>query len=190
MLPATKTCALLCCPAAALRGAEFPLPFHPQWAHHRPPWLHRASPPPCPSACPPAESTGALYRRWYEVLAPHFCKSWEASERLLALCRQLWGQPFTAPTYALLLYQWLLVHREAGGADQRLKHLNVLFSGKAGRAGQQAGRQAGGVGTAAVPVAVCRRTMLGCLHTLCMYGCEACVSLARKSSSPAGVLMF
>jgi hypothetical protein len=85
-----------------------------------------------------AESTGALYRRWYEVLAPHFCKSWEASERLLALCRQLWGQPFTAPTYSLLLYQWLLVHREAGGVDQRLKHLNVLFSGM--RASRVAGR--------------------------------------------------
>ena len=40
------------------------------------------------------------------------------------------GQPFTAPTYALLLHQWLLVHSEAGGAEQRLKHLNVLFSGK------------------------------------------------------------
>ena len=88
-----------------------------------------------------AESTGALYRRWYEVLAPHFCKSWEASERLLALCRQLWGQPFTAPTYSLLLYQWLLVHKEAGGVDQRLKHLNVLFSGaQAGLASRQAGR--------------------------------------------------
>lgn len=75
------------------------------------------------------DSTGALYRRWYEVLAPHFCRSWAASEALLGACRQLWGQPFTAPTYALLLHQWLLVHEEAGGADQRLKHLNVLFSG-------------------------------------------------------------
>lgn len=76
-----------------------------------------------------AESTGALYRRWYEVLAPHFCRDWAASEALLALFRQLWGQPFAAPTYALLLHQWLLVHAEAGGGDQRLKHLNVLCSG-------------------------------------------------------------
>ncbi|PSC73443.1 K(+)-stimulated pyrophosphate-energized sodium pump [Micractinium conductrix] len=75
------------------------------------------------------DSTGALYRRWYEALAPHFCRSWEASEALLALCRQLWGQPFAAPTFALLLHQWLLVHPQAGGADQRLKHLNVLCSG-------------------------------------------------------------
>lgn len=75
------------------------------------------------------DSTGALYRRWYEALAPHFCRSWEASEALLALLRQLWGQPFAAPIFALLLHQWLLVHPEAGGADQRLKHLNVLLSG-------------------------------------------------------------
>lgn len=43
----------------------------------------------CPSACLRADSTGALYRRWYEALAPHFCRSWEASEALLALCRQV-----------------------------------------------------------------------------------------------------
>ncbi len=46
---------------------------------------------------------------------------------ILPPCR---GQPFTAPTYALLLHQWLLVHSEAGGEEQRLKHLNVLFSGE------------------------------------------------------------
>ena len=70
-----------------------------------------------------------MYARWYEVLAPYFCRAGAASEALLAACRQLWGQPFTAPTYALLLHQWLLVHPAAGGADQRLKHLNVLVSG-------------------------------------------------------------
>ncbi|KAL4424031.1 hypothetical protein ABPG75_001332 [Micractinium tetrahymenae] len=75
------------------------------------------------------DSTGALYRRWYEALAPHFCRSWPASEALLGVLRQLWGQPFAAPIFALLLHQWLLVHPEAGGADQRLKHLNVLLSG-------------------------------------------------------------
>ncbi len=36
------------------------------------------------------ESTGALYRRWFEVLAPYLCKERAASEALLALCRQLW----------------------------------------------------------------------------------------------------
>lgn len=60
------------------------------------------------------------------ALAP---QTWDASEALLAVCRRLWGQPFTAPIYALLLHQWLLIHRDAGGADQRLKHLNVLVSG-------------------------------------------------------------
>lgn len=75
------------------------------------------------------ESTGDIYKRWYEVLAPYFCKTHEASEVVLMLCRQLWGQPFTAPIYSLLLHQWLLVHPEAGGLDQRLKHLNILVSG-------------------------------------------------------------
>jgi len=75
------------------------------------------------------ESTGTLYNRWYEVLAPYFCRAQEASEALLAVCRQLWGQPFTAPIFALLLHQWLLVHPDAGGGDQRLKHLNILVSG-------------------------------------------------------------
>lgn len=37
-----------------------------------------------------AESTGALYHRWFEVLAPYLCKEWAASEALLSLCRQLW----------------------------------------------------------------------------------------------------
>ncbi|KDD73165.1 hypothetical protein H632_c2467p0, partial [Helicosporidium sp. ATCC 50920] len=40
------------------------------------------------------ESTGSLYVRWYEVLAPHFCRDHAASEQLLGLCRLLWGQPF------------------------------------------------------------------------------------------------
>ncbi|KAL6779074.1 hypothetical protein ACKKBF_B18875 [Auxenochlorella protothecoides x Auxenochlorella symbiontica] len=74
-------------------------------------------------------STGTLYTRWYEVLAPYFCADEGASEALLSACRRLWGQPFTTPTFALLLHQWLLVHPGAGGADQRLKYLNVLVSG-------------------------------------------------------------
>lgn len=75
------------------------------------------------------ESTGTIYRRWYEVLAPYFCKTPTVSEELLAICRRLWGQPFIAPIFALLLHQWLLIHPESGGADQRLKLLNVLMSG-------------------------------------------------------------
>ena len=63
------------------------------------------------------------------MLAPYFCKTPTSSESVLHFCRQLWGQPFTAPIFALLLHQWLLVHPDAGGADQRLKHLNILLSG-------------------------------------------------------------
>jgi hypothetical protein len=75
------------------------------------------------------ESTGALYRRWFEALAPYFCRAPADSEALLAACNRLWGQAFAAPIYALLLHQWLLVHPEAGGAERRLKHVNVLVSG-------------------------------------------------------------
>jgi hypothetical protein len=75
------------------------------------------------------DSTGDLYRWWYEPLALYFCRTSSASEAVLQLCSQLWGQPFAAPVFALLLHQWLLLHPDAGGADQRLKHLNILVSG-------------------------------------------------------------
>eukprot|EP00887_Chlorella_sp_A99_P006836 scaffold2.g6836.t1 len=75
------------------------------------------------------ERAGLGYARWYEALAPYFAGNWDESEALLAACRRLWGQPFTAPTYALLLHQWLLLHADAGGRDQRQKHLAVLVSG-------------------------------------------------------------
>jgi len=45
------------------------------------------------------------------------------------VCRRLWGQPHVAPMYAMLLYQWLLLNKDAGGAEQRLKHLKVMVSG-------------------------------------------------------------
>lgn len=45
------------------------------------------------------------------------------------MCRRLWGQPHVAPIYAMLLHQWLLLHKDAGGAEQRLKHLKVMVSG-------------------------------------------------------------
>ena len=110
------------------------------------PRCHRATrPSPRTMTCPLAESAGLLYTRWYEALAPYFCRCCEASEALLAACRRLWGQPFTAPTYALLLHQWLLVHADAGGRDQRQKHLAVLVSGGGGGGGDGA---AGAVGRA------------------------------------------
>ena len=45
------------------------------------------------------------------------------------MCRRLWGQPHVAPIYAMLLFRWLLLNKDAGGAEQRLKHLGVMVSG-------------------------------------------------------------
>ena len=53
----------------------------------------------------------------------------QAADDLLHVCRRLWGQPYVAPMYALLLSQWLLTHPDAGGKEQRQKHVNVLISG-------------------------------------------------------------
>ena len=75
------------------------------------------------------ESTGYAYSRWYEVLAPYFCSNPDKGETLLLTCKRLWGQPFTAPIFALLLHQWLLTHPDAGGSDERLKHVNIMVSG-------------------------------------------------------------
>lgn len=77
------------------------------------------------------ESTGHsdANTRWYEVLAPFFSIHPSTGDELLSVCKKLWGQPFTAPIFALLLHQWLLDHPDAGGADERLKHLNILISG-------------------------------------------------------------
>lgn len=47
------------------------------------------------------------------------------------MCRRLWGQPYIAPVYTLLLHRWLLLHKDAGGQLQRQKHVNVLVSGAA-----------------------------------------------------------
>mmetsp|Transcript_1655 Transcript_1655/g.4818 ORF Transcript_1655/g.4818 Transcript_1655/m.4818 type:complete len:394 (-) Transcript_1655:573-1754(-) len=66
---------------------------------------------------------------YFEVLAPYFLKAHDAAEALLYVCRRLWGQPHVAPIYAMLLHQWLLLHKHAGGAEQRLKHLKVMVSG-------------------------------------------------------------
>eukprot|EP00884_Botryococcus_braunii_P009457 jgi/Botrbrau1/18512/Bobra.0072s0087.1 len=67
--------------------------------------------------------------RFYEVLAPYLSRKWDAAEGLLYVCRRLWGQPYVAPVYALLLHQWLLLNREAGGGPERAKHINVMVSG-------------------------------------------------------------
>lgn len=56
-------------------------------------------------------------------------QKWDSAEALLYVCRRLWGQPYVAPVYALLLHQWLLLNKDAGGQLQRQKHVNVLISG-------------------------------------------------------------
>ena len=51
------------------------------------------------------------------------------ADRLLYDCKRLWGQPYMAPVFAMLLHQWLLLNKDAGGGIQRQKHVNVLVSG-------------------------------------------------------------
>jgi hypothetical protein len=55
-----------------------------------------------------------------------------AADTLLYFCKRLWGQPYLAPIFALLLHRWLLLRPEAGGVEQRQKHVNVLLLGEAG----------------------------------------------------------
>lgn len=56
-------------------------------------------------------------------------QKWDTAESLLYVCRRLWGQPYIGPVYSLLLHQWLLLNKDAGGSEQRQKHINVLVSG-------------------------------------------------------------
>ncbi|CAL5225631.1 g8487 [Coccomyxa viridis] len=67
--------------------------------------------------------------RFYEILAPYFRKKWDAAEGLLYVSRKLLSQPYISPIYAMLLYQWLLANKDAGGAEQRQKHINLLTAG-------------------------------------------------------------
>ncbi|KAK9822986.1 hypothetical protein WJX81_000828 [Elliptochloris bilobata] len=67
--------------------------------------------------------------RYFEVLAPYFSKKWDAAEGLLYVCRKLLSQPYIAPVLSALLYQWMLTHKDAGGAEQRQKHVNLLVAG-------------------------------------------------------------
>ena len=46
------------------------------------------------------------------------------------MCRKLLSQPYISPIYAMLLYQWLLANKDAGGAEQRQKHINLLTAGR------------------------------------------------------------
>jgi hypothetical protein len=56
-------------------------------------------------------------------------QKWDAAEGLLYVCRKLLSQPYVAPVYAMLLYEWLLANKDAGGAEQRQKHVSLLVEG-------------------------------------------------------------
>ena len=75
---------------------------------------------------------GQLFDNVPTISACLLVQKHDLAEALLYVCRRLWGQPHVAPIYAMLLYQWLLLHRDAGGAEQRLKHLKVMVSGARG----------------------------------------------------------
>ena len=62
--------------------------------------------------------------------APGVMQATDSAEALLHICRKLWHQPYIAPVYALLLHQWLLLKKDAGGWEQRQKHVNVLVLGE------------------------------------------------------------
>ena len=72
--------------------------------------LHAARASALPTACAPAQQ-------------------WDAAEGLLYVCRKLLSQPYIAPVLSALLYQWMLTHKDAGGAEQRQKHVNLLVAG-------------------------------------------------------------
>lgn len=59
-------------------------------------------------------------------------QKWDAAEGLLYVCRKLLSQPYIAPVLSALLYQWLLTHKDAGGFEQRQKHINLLVAGACG----------------------------------------------------------
>eukprot|EP00192_Tetraselmis_astigmatica_P004971 CAMPEP_0117649204 /NCGR_PEP_ID=MMETSP0804-20121206/841_1 /TAXON_ID=1074897 /ORGANISM="Tetraselmis astigmatica, Strain CCMP880" /LENGTH=434 /DNA_ID=CAMNT_0005454913 /DNA_START=363 /DNA_END=1668 /DNA_ORIENTATION=+ len=73
------------------------------------------------------QTPGVYY--FYELLSQFYCENWTEAELVLAKCRTLWGQPYIAPVYALLLHKWLLLYEDAGGVSEHLKHMNVLVQG-------------------------------------------------------------
>lgn len=66
---------------------------------------------------------------FFEVLSRFYEQKWDAAEALLFICRQLWGQPYIVPVYALLLHRWLLLGNRAAGSQERDKYVNVLIAG-------------------------------------------------------------
>lgn len=104
-----------------------------------PPLPSPSSLPPSPSSPPPPPPRPVLY---YEVLAPYLATHPARAEGLLTVCRRLWGQPYVAPLYALLLHRWLLAGGSGGGgrrassssslaaaSGSEARHLLVLVRG-------------------------------------------------------------
>ena len=58
-----------------------------------------------------------------------FLQKWDNADALLYICRQLWGLSYIAPVYTLLLHQWLLLNKDAGGSAERQKHVSVVIQG-------------------------------------------------------------
>ena len=52
---------------------------------------------------------------YYEVLAPYLASHPARAEGLLTVAKRLWGQPYVAPLYTLLLHRWLLAAPQRGG---------------------------------------------------------------------------
>ena len=69
---------------------------------------------PSSSSTTSAPSRPVLY---YEVLAPYLASHPARAEGLLTVAKRLWGQPYVAPLYTLLLHRWLLAGAQprAGG---------------------------------------------------------------------------
>jgi hypothetical protein len=55
-----------------------------------------------------------------------------AADAVLYFCKRLWGQSIVGAIFALLLHRWLLLRPEAGGLEQRQKHVHVLMLGAPG----------------------------------------------------------
>lgn len=66
---------------------------------------------------------------FYQVLAPYYLQDTNAGDALLYFCKRLWGQSIVGAIFALLLHRWLLLRPEAGGLEQRQKHVHVLMLG-------------------------------------------------------------
>jgi hypothetical protein len=95
-----------------------------------------------------------------------------AADTLLFFVKRLWGQPYVAPIYALLLHRWMLLRKEAGGVVQRQKHVGVLVFG----GWRLLARAAlwSGSGTAAHVLPMCCMCRPCATHVLSMcYACSA-----------------